>query len=161
MTTDIMTAVLKMHPFVDELEPEHLAKLSELAREVHFERGQIIFREGEECRYFYLIMSGKIALEIAGPGHPFLVQTLGAGEELGWSSMLKRGGRRFQAKAVERSEAIAFDAEDLRRICHQDPALGLDVTERLLGIVSERLDVTRLQLIDIYSPRAGSGDFKR
>ena len=32
--------------------------------------------------------------------------------------------------------------------------------ERLLGIVSERRDVTRLQLIDIYSPRAGAGVFQ-
>lgn len=154
VTTEVMSAVLKMHPFASGMEPEQLAMLSTLAREGHFEKGQIIFREGEECRFFYLVMGGRIALEIPAPGHPALIQTLGPGDELGWSSMLMRGGRHFQSRAVERTEVIWFDAGELHTLCHREPEFGLTVMERLLGIVSERLEATRMQLMDLYAPHS-------
>ena len=154
MTTETMAVVLRMHPFVDEFHQEHIEKLATLARDAHFERGQIVFRQGDECRQFYLIVSGKVALEITAPGHTFLVQTLGAGDELGWSSMLMRAGKHFQARAVERVDALVFDGEELLRECRTDPAFGFALMHRMLGVVSDRLQVTRLQLLDIYSPKA-------
>lgn len=154
MTTETMMVVLRMHPFVDEFRPQHIEKLNSLAREVHFERGQTIFRQGEECNQFFLIVSGKVALEITAPGRTFLVQTLGSGDELGWSSMLMHGGKHFQARVVEPVEALAFQGEELLRACRDDPAFGFALMHRMLGVVSERLQVTRLQLLDIYSPRS-------
>jgi len=154
MTTETMMVVLKMHPFVDEFQPQHIEKLNSMAREVHFERGQTIFRQGEECNEFYLIVSGKVALEITAPGRTFLIQTLGAGDELGWSSMLMHGGKHFQARAVEPVEALVFQGEQLLRACREEPSFGFALMHRMLGVVSERLQVTRLQLLDIYSPHS-------
>ena len=80
--------MLRHHPFVAEFEPRHLERLATLAKEVRFERDQILFREGDECSEFYMIVTGLVALEIAAPGHTFRVQTLFAGDELGWSALL-------------------------------------------------------------------------
>jgi CRP-like cAMP-binding protein len=76
------------HPFVVDFESRHVERLSELARDARFDRGHVIFREGDECSEFYLIVSGLVALEIVAPGHLFRVQTLFAGDELGWSALL-------------------------------------------------------------------------
>src|SRR6266487_379753 len=84
---ETVLAMLRHHPFVAEFEPRHLEKLATLAKEIRFERDQILFREGDECSEFYLIVTGLVALEIAAPGHTFRVQTLFAGDELGWASL--------------------------------------------------------------------------
>ena len=68
---ETVPAMLRHHPFVAEFEPRHIEKLATLAKEVRFERDQIIFREGDECSEFYLIVTGLVALEIAAPGTRF------------------------------------------------------------------------------------------
>ena len=85
---ETILATLRHHPFVAEFEPRHVEKLATMAKQIRFERDQIIFREGDECSEFYLIVTGLVSLEIAAPGHTFRVQTLFAGDELGWSALL-------------------------------------------------------------------------
>ena len=152
-------ATLRHHPFVVEFEPRHVDRLAGLARDVRFDRGHVIFREGDECSEFYLVVSGLVALEIVAPGHLFRVQTLFAGDELGWSALLGSSGKQFQARALERTEALAFESADLLAACRDDPAFGFALMHRLLGVVAERLQATRVQLLDSYSPvaaRAGA-----
>ncbi|MFO1324629.1 MAG: Crp/Fnr family transcriptional regulator [Burkholderiales bacterium] len=159
MTKETLTAVLRRHPFVEEFLPEHMERLAELATEVHFARDQVVFHEGDECHDFYLVVDGTVALEIEAPGHTLRVQTLHAGDELGWSAILMGRGKHFQARALEPVDALAFDGVALLAACREDRAFGFALMYRMLGVVSERLQATRLQLLDMYSPvakRAGN-----
>ena len=151
--------MLHHHPFAAGLEAKHIETLAKLARETRFDRDQVIFREGDECSEFYLIVNGLIALEIAAPGHTFRVQTLFAGDELGWSALLMGRGKHFQARTLDRVDALAFEGSELLAACHEDKEFGYALMERLLAIVAERLQATRLQLLDAHSPiaaRAGA-----
>ena len=154
MTADILLDILHQHPFSEELDASHIERLRSLARDVHFATDQVIFREGDECSQFYLIGSGRVALEIVAPGRIFRVQTLGAGDEMGWSSLLMSGGRHFQARALEPVLALSFESGELLAACHEYPSFGFALMYRMLGVVAERLGATRLQLLDIYSPKA-------
>ena len=157
--TEAVVTLLQRHPFVEEFQPQHVEKLASLATRVRFERDQVIFRENDECGEFYLIVSGLVALEIAAPDHTLRVQTLAAGDELGWSAILMGRRKHFQARALERAEALAFDGGELLIACKQDTLFGYTLMHRLLGVVSERLQATRLQMLDMYSPvakRAGA-----
>jgi len=51
-------------------------------------------------------------------------------------------------------EALAFDGGDLLAACKNDPQFGFVFMHRLLGVVAERLQATRLQLLDMHSPAA-------
>jgi CRP-like cAMP-binding protein len=102
-----VAVILQRHPFVEEFQPHHIEKLASMATRVRFERDQVIFREGDECGEFYLIISGLLALEIAAPDHTLRVQTLAAGDELGWSAILMGRRKHFQARAHERPPARA------------------------------------------------------
>ena len=158
MTENVVT-LLQRHPFVEEFQPQHIEKLASMATRVRFERDQVIFREGDECGEFYLIMNGLVALEIAAPDHVLRVQTLSAGDELGWSAILMGRRKHFQARALEPVTALAFEGEQLLATLRADPQFGLAFMLRLMGVVSERLRNTRLQLVDMYSPvakRAGT-----
>ena len=152
-------STLRHHPFVLEFEARHVERLAALAKDVRFDRNHVIFREGDECSEFYLVVNGLVALEIAAPGHTFRVQTLFAGDELGWSAVLMGSGKHFQARALEGVDALAFDGPRLLEACKADPAFGFAFMQRLLGVVASRLHHTRLQLHDMYSPvakRAGT-----
>jgi len=159
MTKETLLAVLRRHPFVEEFQPEHIEMLTSIAKEVDFVRDQVIFHEGDECHEFYLIVAGRVALEIEAPDHTFRVQTLGAGDELGWSAILMGRGKHFQARALEKTHALAFDGGTLLEACRKDGSFGFALMYRMLGVVSERLQGTRLQVLDMYSPvakRAGT-----
>jgi CRP/FNR family transcriptional regulator, cyclic AMP receptor protein len=146
--------MLYAHPFAHEFEPAHVDRLSTMAREVSFERDQTIFREGDDTHDFYLIVSGRVALEMQEPDHVLRVQTLGAGDELGWSSVLMGRGKYFQARALDPVKALAIDGPTLLAACRKDTAFGFALMLRMLGVVSERLQATRLQLHDMHSPKA-------
>jgi CRP-like cAMP-binding protein len=147
-------AMLRNHPFVAGFEPRHVEKLASLATEVRFDRDQILFREGDDWPKFCLIVTGLIALELAAPGHTFRVQTLFAGDEMGWSALLMGKGKQFQARTLERVDALSFEGDELLAACREDPHFGFIFMQHLLGVVSERLQATRLQLLDMHSPRA-------
>ena len=144
--------ILQKHPFVQGFQPKHIEKLAALGHELKLERDRIIFREGDESSFFYLIVTGKVALEVTALGRTLRVQTLGDGEELGWSSVLTSEGKHFQARALGAVKAIVFDGARLREACEEDHTFGYEMMKRLLGVVAERLQATRIQLLDMYSP---------
>jgi CRP-like cAMP-binding protein len=156
---EALQALLRKHPFVEAFEPAHVDKLAQLARGTTFERDQVVFHEGDECNDFFIILKGMIALEVEEPGSTLRVQTLSSGDELGWSALLMASGKYFQARALERTDALAFDGPALLQECKHDPAFGFAFMYRLLGVVADRLQSTRLQVHDLYSPvakRAGT-----
>jgi len=142
--------ILKEHPFTKDLSPEHQAKLAELAHETRFEREQIIFHESDASQFFYLILKGKVALEVMAPGRALRIQTLTDGEEFSWSSLLPSTRKFFQARALTSVRALVFDAAQLRASCDQDCSFGYAFISRLLAVVAGRLQATRLRLLDMY-----------
>ena len=160
METKTLTDALRDHPYLEGLKPNHLQKLADMAMEVQFGRDQVIFREGDDCRKFYLIIQGQVALEIYTPGRVLRIQTLGEGDELGWSSMLMRNAKHFLARALGPVRALEFDGIELLKACHENPEFGFAFMYRLLGVVAQRLQATRVQILDIYSPHAAAASTK-
>jgi CRP-like cAMP-binding protein len=146
---------LRSHPFVKDFQPQHIEKMAEIVQEAHFDRDQIIFRERDASSFLYLIVTGKVALEVTALGRTIRVQTLSDGELLGWSSVLPSEGKFFQARALTAVRALVFDGARLLDLCEQDCSLGYALMRRLLGIVADRLQATRVQLLDMYSPTGG------
>jgi len=158
MNEEILNAV-QHHPFVQGLTPEHCATLASLARPAKFARDEIIFAEGDPKHEFFLLLNGRVALEMLVQGKALRVHNLEGGDELGWSAVIMGGGKRFQARALEPVEALAFDGYALLEKCRADTGFGYKIMHRLLGVVSERLQAARMQVLDMHSPiarRAGA-----
>jgi CRP-like cAMP-binding protein len=149
---------LKRHhadEWLSQLSREHLNKLLPLAQEAQFKRDQVLFREGGKSENLYLVVSGSVALEVIAAGQAIQISSLHPGDVLGWSAISEDGHARFQARAVEAVSALAFPGQPLRELCDGDPALGYALLKQLLGLVTERLDATRFQLVDMYSQKEG------
>ena len=137
----LLTPEWKAHPFLHGLSAEHLARLVECAMTTEFRPGQVIFREGAMANRFYLILAGRVAVELTAPDRPpLLIDHVGAGEVLGWSWLFPPYGLHFTAEAVEPVRAIFFYGTWLRERCEENPALGYELAKRVSGVVMHRLE---------------------
>ena len=78
------------------------------------------------------------------------IQSLKEGEVLGWSWMIPPYKWHFDARAFDLTRAIALDGACLREKCEEDHDLGYELMSRFALIIAQRLEATRLQLMDIY-----------
>jgi CRP-like cAMP-binding protein len=68
------------HPFLLGLNEHHIHLPADCAIRIHFDADQIIFREGETANRFYLIESGKVALESSTGDEVVRIDEVGAGD---------------------------------------------------------------------------------
>jgi CRP/FNR family transcriptional regulator, cyclic AMP receptor protein len=147
--------ILAKHAFFERLEPAYLKLLVGCASNVRFSAGAYIIRQGEEASHFYLIRQGRVALEIRAPQRPpIVIETLDGDDILGWSWLIPPYLWRFDARIVEPTRAIALDGKCLRAKCEEDHDLGYELLKRFTHIVTQRLQATRLQLLDVYAAHA-------
>ena len=143
--------LLKEHPFFADLPGETLELIAGCGRNVHFGQDERIITASEPADVFYVLRSGKVAIEVDTPQQgPLVIETIGPGDLLGVSWLLPPYRWTFGARAVDSTSAIAVDAACLRGKCDDDPALGYEMFKRFAGLVRDRLQATRLQLVDVY-----------
>lgn len=140
-------------PWFRELSPQHLEKIAQITHLRAVKAGDILFREGDKADHIYIILEGRIALEMAVPPRGKVrFYTAELWELVGWSSVTPTVHQRTAgAVAVTDSLLAAVDAEKLRQLCEDDHDLGYLTMRRLANIVASRLMVTRLQLLDIFA----------
>ncbi len=143
----------KRIPWFERLEPRHFDKLAEIATIRHVEAGEQLFREGEKEDNLYIVIEGRIALEIFVPHRGRIrIGTVEPMEVFGWSSVTPNVHQRTaSAYVVLNSLLIVFNSEKLRQLCDEDHDLGYVVMRRLANVIASRLLTTRLQLIDMFA----------
>ena len=150
-----MATRVALHPFLAGMNPTQLALLTDCAIPVQFKKGQTILREGDMANRFYLIERGKVVLESGeGFGEPVVIETIGAGDLLGWSWMFPPYVWHFTARAAEPTEAIFFYGTILREYCERDHSLGYDLFKRMTPIMMKRLQSARRNMLSVHAHRA-------
>jgi CRP/FNR family cyclic AMP-dependent transcriptional regulator len=146
--------IMAPHPFLEGMCEEHRRSLSEAAMRASFAEGECIFREGEPAKRFYLIEEGSVFITSRVPGHSqIVIQTIGAGDALGWSWLFEPYTWHFGARADEPTRALVFYAARLREQCEEDPKLGYELMKRVSRVVIHRLQATRLKAECVRGPR--------
>jgi CRP-like cAMP-binding protein len=139
------------HAFFQGLDSSFIEVLTGCAANVRIDAGDHFFREGEPAHRFYLIRHGRVSVEFSNPsGEPVPVQTLGPGDELGWSWLYPPYRWRFDARALDLTRAVSMDARCIRGKLDDDPNLGYELMKRLAAVVHARLHAARLHILDAY-----------
>jgi CRP-like cAMP-binding protein len=160
MSTDVeLTAALQTIPWFQELEQEHFYQLLGIASLHVVDAMQYLFKEGDREDYLYVVLEGRVAIEMSVPGRGRVrVYTSEPMDVVGWSSVTPVVRQRTaSARAVLPSRLIALDSYKLRQLCEENHDLGYIVMRRLANVVASRLLVTRLQLIDMFSQPVKEG----
>ena len=128
--------------------------LADLGEDVEFGEGRYLMIEGQAADWFFVIRDGFVALQTDAPSGPITIETLHNGDPVGWSWLFEPYLAHFDALARGTTRAIRFDAATLRRRCADDPVLGYELMRNFASVVVERLQATRLQLLDVYGRAA-------
>ncbi len=116
------------HPFFSGLKEDRTRLLADSAIRIHFDRDQVIFREGETANRFYHIEIGTVALvSVSGGAEPVTIDVINGGELPGWSWLFPPYVWQFTARATEPTAAIFFYGTVLRECCESDQALCLEL----------------------------------
>jgi CRP-like cAMP-binding protein len=143
--------ILAQHPFFQGLEPRYLELITGCALNMVFKTGEILFKEGEEAKQFFVIREGTVRLEVFAPGQgEITIQTVETGDVVGWSWLFPPYRWHFSGRATTPLRVIALDGECLRGKCEQDHSLGYEFLKRFSHLMLDRLQATRLQLLDLY-----------
>lgn len=120
-----------------------------------WKQGELLLTTGEMAEQCFLITGGDVAVETTPPGGSRMtLQTLHGGDVLGWSWLIPPFRWAFDARAVTDVRAVVLDAARLRAAAESDPRFGYALLMRMFVLVTDRLQATRLQLMDLYGPRA-------
>jgi CRP/FNR family transcriptional regulator, cyclic AMP receptor protein len=139
------------HPFWAGLNLHYFDLLKKCAMFQRFDVGQSIFQEGGNADHFYLIQKGRVTLQAFVPGRGAVtVQTVGGGDALGWSWLFPPHQWHFSAHSSDPTEAIVFGAKLLRDEAEQNHDFGYELTKRVSKMLLQRLQETRLLLVDFY-----------
>ncbi|MEV4138841.1 cyclic nucleotide-binding domain-containing protein [Dactylosporangium sp. NPDC049742] len=142
--------LLVEHPFMAGVPDRFLERMAHYSHRVTVRAGTRLFSEGGRADRFWLIRDGLVSLDTHLPGRgDVVVETIGAGQVLGWSWLFPPYRWHFGATADTPVLAICFDAAGVRAMCAEEPELGYELTRRLIGVVVERMQATRLRMLDL------------
>jgi CRP-like cAMP-binding protein len=151
MTEPEIAEALARHPFTQGLSEPHRIRLAAAVQPFTAAPLEYLARESEPAQAFYLVQSGQVGIgtHLAERG-AVPIQTVGAGDVVGWSWLLPPYRWQFDARSVDAVQGLVFDAAWLREQSEQDQGLGYQLLKQLLAVVSSRLAAARVQALDIY-----------
>ena len=120
-----------------DLDPREVQAIAQVAVPRHWDRGEVIFREGDEGDTCYLIRSGSVVLTREHQdGRMVALAELRAGALFGELAMFRGETRSATAEAVEPASAVALLAGDVQRCMRRNPDLPLKLLAALAARVS-------------------------
>ncbi|HEY9839628.1 MAG: cyclic nucleotide-binding domain-containing protein [Candidatus Sericytochromatia bacterium] len=133
----------------------YLEALAGCATLTSWQPDHYLFQQGGTADTFYLIDAGQVALEVFTSGCLRMrIQTLHAGELLGWSWLYPPYLWHFDALALTEVQAFRFDALAVRSLCENDHEFGYQLQTRITPMIIARLQTTRMQMVELYGGRA-------
>ena len=147
------TTVIKSIPWFFELSPESIQLLSTSALVQSAEKGEILFHEGDQHPYLYVVLEGKVRLDSFVPGHGDLpIFTPESLDIIGWSSLTPVVRQKTStAIVITPAKLLKFNAYSLMECCQSDCELGFVIMRRLANVTASRLLTHRLHLLEIIS----------
>ena len=153
--TSSLADIVAAHPFLDGLDHDGVDLIVGCSRNVAFDAGELLLSEGAHADTFYLLRRGHVAIEVHAPGRrPMVIETVGPDAVVGWSWLVAPYRWTFDARAIDPVGAVAIDGACLRAKALADPALGFALLSKVSAELLNRLQATRLRLLDRFDPIA-------
>ena len=147
--------------FTADLPEQALDEFAAVASLANFAAGRMIFEEGAANPFLYVVVQGRVGLDIEVPGRGRVrVLSIGPGEMLAWSALLGGGTMTVSATALQDTQVLAMPGARLIEICRANHEAGFHVMQRMASALAQRLVGTRLQLLDLFAEPATAGPIR-
>jgi CRP/FNR family transcriptional regulator, cyclic AMP receptor protein len=137
---------------LDNLTQPMLESMQPLTRLHLFEEGHVVYKEGDPAEYFYMLIKGKVNLEVEAA--ETLIISLGAikpGYSFGWSSLLPGSQHSTTAMCVETCEILAIPGDDFLKLLEKDHTIGYKFMSSVVSILKRRLERRTNQFIRVMT----------
>jgi len=153
MAGQSLDVILTNHPFLKGMTSDQLAVLAGCASERRYLEAEYVTREGQPAAELFLIEHGQVAVETrVGERGSLRLETLHAGDVLGWSWLIEPHRWLFDSRALTPVQVVVLDGRCLLEHSRADHELGYQLLLRLARVIEHRLQATRLQLLDVHQP---------
>ena len=133
---------LKTVPFFDRLSNRQLKSVSDIMFERTYDTDESIFEEGQPGAALFLILHGKVAIEICRESGTTHLAVLEDGAFFGEMALLDETPRSANARALERTQTLALYRNDLNELVGRDAKTACQIYRSLAGMIGDRLRLT-------------------
>jgi CRP/FNR family transcriptional regulator len=119
---------LRASPLFRELPTPSLARLAPSLGRRQLARGQRVFRQGAPAEGFFVILTGRVKVQVSGEdGKAQVLHFFGPGDSFGEAAMLEGGAYLAEAVAMERCRLLFVPAEAFLRELGERPQFAVEV----------------------------------
>jgi CRP/FNR family transcriptional regulator, cyclic AMP receptor protein len=152
----VLLDMLEEVNFLKDIPAEFLGYIASIGELKEYPAGAVLFQEGKESDYVFLVLSGKVELEMRVGGVGGMpIQTVAAGELLGWSPLLRLGPMTATGHTLSRCRLVALPVRQLLELCDREPHFGMEFLRRTAATEARRLRATRHRLLGLVSVAGG------
>jgi CRP-like cAMP-binding protein len=154
----VLLDILEEVDFLKDLPAEFLGYVASIGELREYPPGTVLFQEGKESCYVFLVLGGKIELDMRVPGVGAMpVQTVGPGELVGWSPLLRLGPMTATGRTLSPCRVVALNVRRMLELCDDAPQFGMEFLRRTAATEAKRLSATRGRLLGLLSVAGGEG----
>lgn len=150
--------VFKQFSLFDGFSEDQIALLRPLFVPSDCHAGTVLFEQGELATYFYLMVSGEIAIHYKPEDDTdIVVARIKPGGMVGWSAVIGRRCYTSAAICSEYTELLRVRGADLQKLCAQHPETGNQFVDRMADVVAQRLESSHPQVLQLLENGLLSG----
>ena len=133
--TKVQDVLLKSQLF-GGLPEDHLEEIKKISIDKHFNKGEIIFFDGDEGNGFYLVVEGTVNVyKVSSEGKEQIFHIVKEGETIGAVPVFSGKSFPANARAISKSHLLFFPREKFMNLITNNPSLTMNI----LALLSMRL----------------------
>jgi len=138
-------------PLFRRVSAEDRARLAAVSHVRTYERGDVVFEEGDPSDHFFIVITGRVKVFKHGlSGSDVILEMFGPGEPLGAMAAYESKPYPASAEAIESSSCLLIPRHEFFRLLEEHPSL----VRGLLGSLSLRLVELTTRLAELTGGRA-------
>jgi len=126
-----------------DLGGDGIRRVLAIGRARTLDAGHYLFLLGDNADELYVVLRGTLDLclpiALRGALKDITVESVGTGQALGWSSLVRPYRFTLSARATEPSEVVGFARNDLQQLFETQPGIGYSVLTRVSEVMGIRL----------------------
>ena len=130
---------LRMYPCFAGADRDSLIRLAQIGRMRSYGPGEVLFEEDTEASELHVVMKGEVDIVMAVEGRSRVVDTVGEGDLIQWSAVVKPHRTTASAAARGYAETAVFEGRDFVDLCEEDHRFGYHLMQAVARSVSRRL----------------------
>lgn len=141
---------LMQFPLFEGFSAEQMDLLRPLFVSGEYHSGTVLFDQGDPALYFYLLISGEVAIHFKPEDdEDIVIARIKPGGMVGWSAVIGRRSYTSAAICSDLSRLLRVRGADLQKLCAEHPQTGIRFVDRMADVVAQRLENSHPQVLQL------------